>query len=161
MKRLSLVVLLTLGLLLVGPSALATKPTIQEFPIDLLFLDESCGFPIEVQITGFIIHIEWIDAGGSLRVFEAGPQIKMTLTNLDTGETLTSNIAGPAHITEGSDGSFTFVGTGTWSWNANPETGEPGIFVSAGRWVFAVDSEGNESFTIVGKIFDLCPELAP
>jgi hypothetical protein len=79
---------------------------------------------------------------------------------LDTGKTLTTSLAGPAHFTAESDGSFTLVGTGIWSWEFNPETGEPGPVLTKGRFVSSVDSEGNESFSIVGHIVDLCAEIA-
>ena len=70
------------------------------------------------------------------------------------------NIAGPAHISEGADGSFTLVGTGGWFWVGPPDTGAPGIFLTTGRFVFSVDPAGNESFSRVGRITDLCAKLA-
>jgi hypothetical protein len=104
------------------------------------------------------------------RVFGAGevaplastayPQLKATSTNLATGEGIRVNIAGPAHIIEGADGGFTLVGTGNWGWGSHPDTGEPGLFLTSGRFVLSVDAAGNESFRRVGRLRDLCAELA-
>ncbi len=47
------------------------------------------------------------------------------------------------------------IGTGPWLWGENPATGEPGLFLIRGRWVQA------EEFTFVGRVVDLCAELAP
>jgi hypothetical protein len=80
--------------------------------------------------------------------------------NPATGESLTVNISGPAHITEGSDGTFTLVGTGSWFWFEHPDTGAPGLFQTAGSFVLSIDPAGNESFSRVGRLVDLCPGLA-
>jgi hypothetical protein len=66
MKRLAVVLLLTLlALVAAAPGALAAKPTHERVPIDDEFVDESCGFPLEVQQTGFLVAIEWVNADGS------------------------------------------------------------------------------------------------
>jgi hypothetical protein len=154
------VLLVTLAVLMTGPSALADQPFRDRVPVDDLFTTESCGFPVEVHITGFAVIMEWPGEDGSFRFFAAGPQIKATLTNLDTGETITINIAGPSFVEENPDGSFTFTGTGTWLRLAHPETHEPGLFWSAGRFGVIVDAEGNETFFERGRLVDLCPRLA-
>jgi hypothetical protein len=161
MKRLVVVLLLTLlALAATTPSALAAKPTHERIPIDDVFVNESCGFPVEIRQTGFVVAIEWVDEDETIRRFEAYPQLKATHTNLDTGERIRVNIAGPAHITERPDGSFTLVGTGNWGWDTHPDTGEPGLFLTSGRFVFSIDAQGNESFRRVGRITDLCAKLA-
>jgi hypothetical protein len=160
MRRLVVVLLVTLAVLMAGPSAQAAQPFRERVLVDDLFTTEACGFPVEGHITGFAIILEWPDEDGGFRFFAAGPQIKATFTNLDTGESITVNIAGPTHVTGNADGSFTFVGTGTWARSTNPETGEPGLFLSAGRFGATVDAEGNETFFEVGRFVDLCPKLA-
>jgi hypothetical protein len=161
MKRRIVVLLLTLlALVMAAPSAQAAPPTHERMPADFDGVDETCGFPVEIHQTGFVIAIEWVDEDGSLRRIEAYPQLKATFTNPATGESITVNIAGPAHITESPDGSFTLVGTGNWGWGNHPQTGEPGIFLLSGRFVFSVDAQGNESFRSVGRFVDLCAELA-
>lgn len=153
--------LVMLAVVLAGPSAQAAPPTIERFPIDDQFRDEdSCDFPVEVHTTGFIVHIEWVDQDGNVRFIEASPQLKLTLTNLDSGETITVNVSGPLQVTQNADGGFTAVETGLWGRTENPETGEPGLFQSAGRRVISVDAEGNVSDRFVGRVIDLCAELA-
>jgi hypothetical protein len=101
MKRLAVVLLLTLlALVAAAPSALAAKPTHERTPVDDVFIDTSCGFPVEIHTTGFVLAIEWVDEDGSLRRFEAYPQLKATHTNLATGRSIKVNISGPAHHRE-------------------------------------------------------------
>jgi hypothetical protein len=161
MKRLAVVLLLTLVTLLVAaPSAQAASPTHERMPANFDDVDETCGFPVEVHQTGFIIVIQWVAADGSLRRFEAYPEVRATFTNPSTGQSLTVNLAGTAHITEGEDGSFTLVGTGNWGFSHDPDTDEPGIFLLSGRFVFSIDAQGNASLSSVGHVVDLCAQLA-
>jgi hypothetical protein len=161
MKRLTVVLLLTLAASVVATSsAQAAPPTHERVPVDETFIDESCGFRVQTHVTGSVLTIEWVNEDGTTRRFEAFPQGRATHTNLSTGESITVNAAGPAHTTENPDGSFTVVGTGTWGFGNHPQTGEPGIFQIAGRWVFSIDAQGNESFRFAGRVRDLCAELA-
>ena len=115
---------------------------------------------VQTHLTGFVLTIEWVDGDGTIRRFTAFPQGRATHTNPSTGESVTVNAAGPERTTVNPDGSFTVVGTGTWGFANHPETGAPEIFQVAGRWVFSVDAQGNESFRFVGRVRDLCAELA-
>jgi hypothetical protein len=161
MKRLAVAVLLALPMLvLAAPSALAAEPTRQRESIEGTFVDTSCGFPVQVEGNGFVDTIQWIDANGNTRTIATFPQAKVTFTNLDTGTTIQVNVAGPAQLDERTDGSFTVVAIGTFWGQNNPDTGEPGLFWSAGRMTFSVDAAGNESFQRVGTLTNLCPQLA-
>jgi len=161
MKRLAVVFLATLAALVAAaPSAWAAPPTHERVAVDETLIDESCGFRVQTHVTGVVLTIEWVDQDGTTRRFEAFPQGRATHTNLSTGESITVNTAGPAHTTENPDGSLTVVGTGTWGFSNHPQTGEPGIFQVAGRWMFSIDAQGNESFHFVGRVRDLCAELA-
>jgi hypothetical protein len=160
MKRLAVVFLATLAALVAAaPSARAAPPTHERRSIDETFIDRSCGFPVQVEVTGVMLVIEWIDKEGTRRRFEGFPQGRLTLTNLLTGKSITVNTAGSAHITENPDGRFTAVGTGNWGFPSDPETGEPGFVLFSGRWVF-IEAQGTTSFSFVGKRVDLCAELA-
>jgi hypothetical protein len=160
MKRWAIAVLLALPMLvLAAPSALAAKPTHQREPIDDTLVDTSCGFPVQINTTGLLDTIQWVDSDGTTRTIETFPQNRTTFINLDTGTPISVNTAGPGQFTERADGSFTFVGTGTYFWLTHPQTDEPGLFLTAGRFVFSVDPAGNISFQIVGKITDLCSPL--
>ncbi len=70
------------------------------------------------------------------------------------------NVSGPLHVVQNADGGFTAVETGLWGRLENPETGEPGLFQSAGGRVTSVDAEGNESDRSTGRVTDLCAEPA-
>jgi hypothetical protein len=160
MKRLAVVLLLTLAAVAVAaPSAQAAPPTHERVPIDDEFIDGSCGFPVQGHVTGFMLIIEWVDEDGTTRRFEGFPQARATFTNLITGGSITVSAAGSAHITDNPDGSFTAVGTGNWGFPVDPETGEPGFVLLSGRWVF-IEAQGNTSFSFVGHKVDLCAELA-
>jgi hypothetical protein len=161
MKRLAVALALTLPMLVAAaPSALAAKPTHERRPVDPTpFTDTSCGFPVQIQSVGYIDTTQWVDASGTIRTFQTFPQAKNILTNLDTGTTITVNVAGPLQITETPD-TFKIVGVGTSFWFTHPVTDEPGLFQGAGRFVFFIDAAGNASFQIVGQIKSLCPRLA-
>jgi len=135
-------------------------PTHERIPADFDGIDESCGFPVEIHQTGFVVAIQWVSQDGSSHRIEAYPQVKATLTNPATEESITLNIAGPGQFTDNPDTSFTLVGTGNWLWGNHPDTGEPGLFLLSGRFVLSVDAQGNESFRSVGRFIDLCAELA-
>lgn len=159
--RKSLVVLAAVGVALFASVASAREPTVQRYPIDDQFVVQSCGFPVSIHATGFLLDITWVDANGNVKVIEAAPQMKWELTNQDTLKVIKVNIAGPGQFYFPADGSFKLVGTGTWSWTSNPDTDEPGLFLSKGRFVFSIDSGGNSTWNRVGTLIDLCGELAP
>ena len=118
-----------LSLAAVAPAAIAGKPTIQRTPFEDHAVSQSCGFPVQLDAAGTALDISYTDALGNFHTFEAGPQVKQTMTNLITGKTIVVNISGPGQYTFGADGSFTLVGTGLWSWTrVNPATLAPGSF---------------------------------
>ena len=165
MKRLTVVLLVTLAVLLAAPSAQAAQPTVERFPVNDQGIDEeTCGFPIETTITGSVVAISWFEEGadqdGRVLYIAADPQLKLTMTNLDTGETITLNISGPVHVNATADGGVVVLETGLWARGENPETGESGLFQTAGLLRITIDAEGNESFQFVGRVTDLCAELA-
>jgi hypothetical protein len=149
--------LMALAALVLTPSALSAAPTILRTPIDQTFVDNvDCAFPVQFHIVGTELSI-FFDSG---REFDAFPNSRATLTNLDSMRTLTVSIAGPAHIQFGSDGSVTAVGTGpALFFFVFRDT--PGITLINGRVVETFDAQGNvTSFSSVGTTRDLCSELA-
>src|SRR5262245_45638251 len=146
---------------LIVPAALAGKPTIQRIPYEDHFVSESCGFPVQVDATGKVVDISYTDELGNFHDFQAGPEVKQSMTNLVTGKTIVVNISGPGQYTFGPDGSFTLVGTGLWSWSrVNPATLAPGMFLTQGRFVLSISATGVRTFTSTGTIIDLCAQLA-
>ena len=155
MKRLLAVSLMALASVVLVPSALSTAPTIQRFPIDATFLDDvDCGFPVQIHIAGTDLEITSGD-----RVFDAFPQSTATLTNLDTGTSITVSLAGPGRTNIGADGSVTFVGTGPALFFFLFQ-GNPAITLLNGRFVLTIDAQGNQTFSSHGATRDLCAELA-
>ena len=137
-----------------APSALAAAPTIQRFPINGTFFDNECGFPVQIDIVGTDLAI----ISGNTE-FDAFPNSRATLTNLVTGKTLTVSIAGPGLTTFGADGSVTFSGNGpTLFWNS-PRHFDV-ITLIDGKFVLAIDPEGNSTLSIIGRTEDLCAALA-
>jgi hypothetical protein len=157
MRRLVVVSFIALAALVLAPGALSSPPTITRTPIDLTVVDDvDCGFPVEIHIVGTQLTI-LSTVQGDLREFDAFPNSRATLTNLDTGTTITASIAGPGHITLGADGSFTFVGTGPTLFFFGEN---PGITSFDGRYFVSFDAQGNLTFSMVGATRDLCAELA-
>lgn len=156
MKRLLAVSLMALVSLALATGALSAAPTIVRTPIDSTFVDDvDCAFPVQFHVVGTQLSILFPS-----REFDAFPNSRATLTNLDSKKTLTVSIAGPGHIQFGDDGSVTLVGTGPALFFF-AFRGTPGITLLNGRLVQTFDAQGNEtSFSSVGKTRDLCAELA-
>ena len=91
------------------------------------------------------------------------PGNKATLTNLDTGKSITIPITGSASVRLQSDGSVFSMATGHGLFAPNPVTGEPGIWYLSGRGTATIDAAGNlTSFpAATGKLVNLCARLAP
>jgi hypothetical protein len=159
MKRLVLVLLMIVPFSISSRLAYADKPTIERFPIHDEFVDDSCGFDVNIVVDGVDVLISYVDGEGVYHEFDAYPTFKATFTNLGTGESLTVSIAGPQKLTVYPDGSLTLVGTGVWAWGSNPETGDPGWFETSGHFVETVDAEGNQSFALTGRLISICDQL--
>ena len=160
-RKLAVVAVVGLFAALLVPAAFADQPTIQRIPYEDHFVSESCGFPVQNDVTGTALDISYTDALGNLHSIQAGPQFKQTMTNLVTGKTIVVNISGPAKLTFGADGSFTQVGTGNWTWmRVDPATFTPGTFLTQGRFVLSISPSGVRTFTSTGTTTDLCAQLA-
>lgn len=159
-RKLIVVAVVGLFAALIVPAAFADQPTHQRIPLDDHFVSRSCGFPVQVDATGTIVDISYTDAQGNVHEFQAAPNVKQTMTNLNTGKSIVVNISGPADYTFAADGSFTLVGTGLWGWSArNPATLERGMFLTKGRFVLSFSAAGVRTFTSTGTTIDLCAQL--
>jgi hypothetical protein len=162
-SRVTALALIVVAALLVVPSrATAAGPTREVFPLPEDFvLEGACAFPVLVHSSGKIVVLTWSDPGGDpvLRQNQLFPGTRQTFTNQETGASLLILVPGPGFLKANRDGSSTFVGTGPWSWYPLGPAGQPGIFVTHGRWVSSTDADGNTSFSIVGSIVDVCAEL--
>ena len=163
--RRSLVLLLTLLVILaVAPAASANKPTREIIPSqDDVVITGQCAFPVLIHIAGREIITTFTDkAGNPVKQIVVFPGNKATLTNLDTGKSITVVTTGPAQVRLRSDGSVLSVAAGHGIFAPNPVTGEPGIWYLSGRGTATLDAQGNlTSPPPSGRLVNLCARLAP
>jgi len=166
MRRGLLLLSTLLIVLAVASVAGANKPTREIIPgqDDVVFPAEQCGFEVLGHIEGGEIITTFTDkAGNFVKEIVVFPGNKATLTNLDTGKSITIPVTGSASVRLQSDGSVSYRATGHGLFAPNPVTEEPGIWYLSGRGTYTVDAEGNlTSFpAATGKLVNLCARLAP
>jgi hypothetical protein len=163
--RRGIVLLLTLLVVLaVAPAASADKPMREIIPgQDDVVITGQCAFPVLIHIEGREIITTFTDkAGDPVKQIVVFPGNKATLTNLDTGKSITVVTTGLAKVRLRSDGSVFSVAAGHGLFAPNPATGEPGIWYLSGRGTATVDTQGNlTSPPPSGKLVNLCARLAP
>jgi hypothetical protein len=150
--------------LAVAPTAIAAKPTREIIPApqDRLINDQ-CTFPVLGHIEGSEIDTTFTDrAGNPVKLLGVFPGNTLTLTNLDTGRSITLGATGSFHLRVEPDGSGSAMVTGQGAWpDGNPITGEPGIWYQSGRVSTTFDAEGNTtSLRSTGTLVNLCTQLA-
>jgi len=147
--------------MLVTGTAFPDKPTREVTPGDVTVEDGSCGFTVLLHETGTIVRITRVKHGETT-FHETYPDLKLDLTNEDTGASTTVGIPGPGTWTIHEDATSTLKGEGPWFWFENPHTGEVGMFLTTGRFTQEFDAEGNTlSLTFAGgSTKDVCAELA-
>jgi len=85
----------------------------------------------------------------------------VTLTNADSGASITVMGTGSSQLRAEPDGSLTARAMGHGPFFPNPITGAPGIWYLSGQGRSTLDSKGNvTSATLHGTLVDLCPRLA-
>ena len=150
--------------LAVVPAATANKPEreIVPAPGDMVFTDQ-CAFPVLGHIEGGEIHTTFFDkARDPVKQIGVFPGQKLTVTNLDTGKSITVVNAGSFQARAERDGSVTETITGRGP-VPNFITGEPGLwYLNGGRVLLTFDAEGNlSSVDSAGTLVNLCTQLAP
>ena len=86
----------------------------------------------------------------------AFPGNKITLTNADSGASITIMGTGSSQLRAEPDGSFSAKSTGHGPFFPNPLTGEPGIWYLSGQGRATLDSEGNvTSAELAGRLVDV------
>lgn len=163
MRRWVLLLSTVLIALAVVPVAAANKPAreIVPAPGDMVFTDE-CAFPVLGHIEGGEINTTFTDqTGDPVRLLGVFPGQTLTLTNLDTGKSITLANAGSFQARAEPDGSVTISITGRGP-IPNVITGEPGLwYLDGGRVVVTFDADENvTSVDVSGNLVDLCTELA-
>jgi hypothetical protein len=158
---------LSAALLLSVSPAGAVAPDNFTVEVDESFSFDDCGFTIEGRTTGFIRgHVFFDKDGNSVGVIN-NFALKVTYTNPETGETLTTPVVGPDIITFHDDGSVTIASIGIIASIVVP--GEGLVAAQIGNIVFFfTDPEDEEpDVTFVagpheGDILAaLCEALAP
>ncbi len=150
--------------LAVVPAATANKPErkIVSAPGDIVFTDQ-CAFPVLGHIEGGEINTTFTDkTGDPVKLLGVFPGQTLTVTNLVTGKSITLVNAGSFQARAEGDGSVTWRITGRGPL-PNFVTGEPGLwYLDGGRVLVTFDAEGNlTSVDTVGRVLDLCTQLAP
>ena len=142
---------LTVALLVLPKAASAAPPEPVNFTETLG--PEYCGFPVLYEVSG---KTKVINLPNGDTLFK-NPGVRVTLTNLETGEQVTYVVAGTARVRELEGGELLVISTGRTVLN-NPSIG---ILVPIGRFTFVIDEEGNFSQpTGKGRLIDACARLA-
>jgi hypothetical protein len=122
-------------------------------PIEITAETGGCDFPVLNEVTGKTKAIE--HAGDTKFI---SPNQRVTLTNTDTGESVSYVITGVARFTE-TDTGLTIRFTGH---NLLFGPGIEGILYTSGTQTVVVDEEGVNTLTEShGKVVNICQVLAP
>ena len=149
--------------LAVAPVATANKPTREINPVqDDMVIARQCAFPVLAHIDGAEIVTSFTNKAGNLvKQVVVFPANTVTLTNLDTGKSITRVATGSFQGRAHPDGSVSFKITGHGAFPGNPITGERGVWYLSGRLFANFDADGNLTSTgNTGKLVDFCPRLA-
>jgi len=149
---------------LTGMAHAAGRPEIVFFPpgdIDLGNLNDGptgavCDFPVGVVVhnsrAGHAIIFDGHPSGYAAMV---GGHLSQTITNLDTGKSVTVNISGPGWL----NGDF-IPAVGTGPWTIFEPISEGGIRFFHGRMRFVPVPYGVHAILIAGTEEDLCDRVA-
>jgi hypothetical protein len=153
MRRLLIAAVVACSMLMAGvPSASADGPTKIPLPVpNPQTLTGSCTFAV----------LDEILTNGETGIFFAtyiivtGP-LKVRLTNMASGTSLTLNISGPAKVYPHPDGTTTVIGRGA---GLIPSPGH--LWYARGNSVVAVSADGTQILVSTdGTVVDLCGALA-
>jgi hypothetical protein len=150
--------------LVVGPAATANRPIreIIENPPDIVITGQ-CDFDVLGHIEGREIDTTFTDrAGNPVKQIGVFPGNTVTLTNLDSGTSVTLPATGSFQVRAERDGGarIQVLGHGVWP-NGNPVTGEAGIWFQSGAVRATFDADGNlTSVSSTGSLVNLCGQLA-
>jgi hypothetical protein len=163
-RRISIAAALAIATIAVAsPAASASQPTREVIPApDDRLITDQCAFPVLGHIDGVEIDTTFTDqAGNPVKLHGVFPHNTLTLTNLDTGTSITLVASGLFQAKLKRDGSGVVQVTGHGPFLSHPVTGEPGIWYLSGRLIAVLDADGNPtSVHSTGKLVNLCPQLA-
>jgi hypothetical protein len=155
-----------LGLAMMAP-AYAGPPVFETVPVDVTWIDDNasgqCGFPVELHLAGtFNISRHDLQSGTLMEIIRM-LDATVTFTNLETGATYTSKVAGPEILTIEADGTVSKAGSGIFS--LVTVRGQGVLLKDIGRIVW--DEAGNVVFEagehpvfVGGDVQGLCTVLS-
>jgi hypothetical protein len=134
-------------------------------PGDFFDFEGPCDFPVRIEI---VHNNEYTltfspDEAGTTRQLVNG-RFVVSVTNLDSGASLSLNVSGPGEYLYFADGSILFTGDGPWLIFFFPGQRGPGtpgaLFVNDGRIVLHTDPLGTQTvLEQVGTQEDVCAAL--
>lgn len=163
MRRRLLLLPTVLICLALAPEASAKKPMREINPSqDDVVIAEQCAFPVLGHIDGIEIVKTWTDdAGNPVKQIVTFPGNRLTLTNLDSGTSVTVMGTGSSQLRAQPSGSVSARAMGHGLFFPNPLTGESGIWYLSGQGKATLDAQGNVTAArLAGRLVDLCPSLA-
>ena len=162
MRRRLFVLSTLLTALAFAPAATANKPIREIVPApDDMVISGQCEFPVLGHIQGSEIDTTFIDkAGDSVKLLAVFPGNTLTLTNRDSGASLTVMATGSSQLRAEPGGWLSARAMGHGPFFPNPITGEPGIWYLSGQGKATIDPQGVvTSARLAGRLVDLCPQL--
>jgi FtsP/CotA-like multicopper oxidase with cupredoxin domain len=160
MRRTFLVGSTILCAMLSMPHASATRPSREVHTQDDGVILDQCAFPVLAHIDGVEVITTFTDrAGDPVKQIVTFPGNTITLTNLDSGGSITVMGTGSSQLRLQGDGSLSARAMGHGPFFPNPLTGEPGIWYLSGQGRSSIDPEGNVTSVLAGRLVNLCPRL--
>jgi hypothetical protein len=116
MRRLALLLGLT-GVVALALAAGARAVPPEHFPVvhvdDTFTVEDECDFPVVFHVEGDLRETLFFDRQGrEIRVLTVFPNFRVTLTNAETGESITTPSPSVEHVTINPDGSAVLTVTG-------------------------------------------------
>jgi hypothetical protein len=151
-----------LVVLMIMPTASAVKPIREVHLQSDTRITHQCDFPVLGHIDGREIVTTFTDAEGTpVKQIAVFPGNRITLTNAESGTSITVMGTGSSQLRAQPDGSTTARAMGHGVFFPNPLTGEPGIWYLSGKGTTVIDANGNPtSNSVAGRLVDLCSDLA-
>jgi hypothetical protein len=153
MKKLLILAVLLLGPI-VGAAPVAAAPPA---PADVTFINRDCGYRIEATVTGGSGVNEL--PGGAIII--TAPNQRVTLTNVQTGESVTYVITGATHVDTSDPGLLAVTSTGR-NVLIVPVGDREGLYLTQGTVKFVLDDKGRQvsAFEGPGTVTAICALLA-
>jgi hypothetical protein len=152
-----------LGLLPAQAAQAAGKPSRVFLPALTGIDDQSCGYPIDVQVpVNNEYETTFFDqAGNPVRTIITGSLVG-SFTNVQTDETIIRQTSGPAFTYFHQDGSATIVARGITALFLFPtDPGGPALLITSGPTTLQIDSNGTLTSVSLGRVVeDICTTLS-